>query len=236
MSIAKPLESAITAAVPSMLAGLGGLASQEEGIRKLSSTLGSLDDTMFGNFDRLLSGDTGTMLQKGSGLLQGLFGDGLSSNLATAVSRFTGLDAGIVKSLLAYSDAARAGPRGQPVAESGRHAGGLKTLFADQTAIDRGRVAVGIRARRCARPAADGRCPPGRFGRGRECAQRSQVVGIDAAAAGAVDWGRTLVVELFQQSPQPQEAGVKPALDETESVVAMKPVRQRRPASRRRRQ
>src|SRR5262245_34453273 len=76
------IESAVTAAVPAMLAGLGGLASQEDGVRKLSAALGSLDDTMFGNFDRLLNNGTGLLMEKGSAQLGGLFGDGLSGGLA----------------------------------------------------------------------------------------------------------------------------------------------------------
>jgi hypothetical protein len=69
-------ESAITAAVPTMLAGIGGLASQEDGARKLTGTLNNLDDSMFGNFDRLISGDAATLRLKGGGLLSSLLGDG----------------------------------------------------------------------------------------------------------------------------------------------------------------
>lgn len=96
------VESAVGAAIPSLLSGLVGLSSQDDGIRKLTSALGSLGGDTFSNFGRALSGDANALQQKGSSLLGSLFGDSMSSGLASAISRFTGVSPGIVKTLLSY--------------------------------------------------------------------------------------------------------------------------------------
>ena len=224
------IESAITAAVPSMLAGLGGLASQEEGIRKLSSTLGSLDDTMFGNFDRLLNGDTGAMLQKGSGLLQGLFGDGLSNNLATAVSRFTGLDAGTVKSLLAFLAPLVLGRVASQWRNQGGTPGALKTLFADQRRSIEDALPSGF-----ALEDVPGLPRMGDIRKTASAAAASTPTAPKSLASTLLPLalligGALLLWSFFSNRRQPQEAGVKPALNEKESVVAMKPVAPEAPA------
>jgi hypothetical protein len=218
------VESAISVAVPSMLAGLGGLASQEEGIRKLSGTLGSLDDTMFGNFDRLLGGDTGAVLQKGSGLLEGLFGNGVTNNLATAVSRFTGLDPGTVKSLLAMLTPLVLGRVASQWRNQGGTPGALKTLFVDQRrsiedALPSG-FALGdvpglprmgdVRNAATAATASSSRAPK---------SLASTLLPLALLIAAAL-----LLWSYWNNRQQPQEAGVKPTLNKTESVVVMKPV------------
>jgi hypothetical protein len=224
------LESAITAAVPSMLAGLGGLAAKEDGIRKLSTSLGSLDDTMFGNFDRLLSvdggsqGDSGTLLQKGSGLLQGLFGDGLTSSLATAVSRFTGLDASIVKTLLAYLTPVVLGRVASQWQNQGGTPGALKNLFADQKRNIEDALPSGFELADVA-----GLAPMGGVHRAATSAAASAPDASKSLLAtvlplALVLGGAFLLWNYWSNRQPPQEVAVKPALDEAEAVIAMKPI------------
>lgn len=214
-------ESAISAAVPTLLAGLGGLASQEDGMRKLTTTLGSLDDSMFGSFDRLISSDTNALRQKGGGLLNSLLGDGLTSNIATAISRFTGVAPDTVKSLLAYLAPVVIGRIASQWQNQGGTAGALRNLFGDQKRHIEDALPAGFSlndisglkrlgdlGRSAARPT--------------EVATRSlasTLIPLLLLAAGAI-----LVWNVWRNPPAPQQADVKPALDEAESVIAMKPV------------
>ena len=93
---------AASAAVPTLLAGLANLASSDDGVRKLSGTLNNLDSSGFGNIGQLLSGDSSSLLSKGTSLVASLFGDNMFSNISGAVARFAGLDTGISRKLIAF--------------------------------------------------------------------------------------------------------------------------------------
>jgi hypothetical protein len=91
---------AASAAVPALIGGLARLASNQDGIRKLSSVLGNVDAGDLGNISQL-SGDTGNWINKGMGWLNSLLGDNLLGSVAATIGRFAGLDPGIAKRLLA---------------------------------------------------------------------------------------------------------------------------------------
>ncbi len=218
------IESTVTAAVPSMLAGLGGLAAQESGTRKLTSTLGSLDDAMFGNFERLLGGDADAMRQKGSGLLNGLFGDGLVSNLATALSRFTGLSSNTVKILLAYLTPLVLGR----VASQWRNQGGtpaaLKSLFRDQQRTIEDALPSGFSL-----DDVPGLARASEIGRtATHAAQSGEIASKSLASTllplALVVAGGLLLWSFWRSRPQAQQAGVNEVVDESAEVVAMKPI------------
>ena len=92
---------AASAAVPAVLSAVSSLAGSEDGIGKLVSTLGGIDPSHSEGFVHALAGDSGSLIQKGSGLLSSLFGDGLVGNIASTVGRFANLDGTAVKRLLA---------------------------------------------------------------------------------------------------------------------------------------
>jgi Bacterial protein of unknown function (DUF937) len=218
------IESATTAAVPAILAEIEGLANQEDGIRQLTATLGGLDDTMFGNFDRLLSGDTGAMLQKGSGQLHSLLGDDTSNSLSTALSRFTGLSPSTIKSLLAYLTPLVLGR----VASQWRNQGGtpaaLRTLLVDQKRNIEDALPSGFAPDQV----------PGfsRLKNARAAATRAASdpeSAVKPLASTLMPLALLIVAALLlwgylHGRQQPQDAGVKPAVDASEEVVAMKPV------------
>jgi hypothetical protein len=108
------------------------MASTDDGARKLSSTLGGLDTSMLGNMTQALSGNASSFLGKGTSLLGSLFGDGITSALASTLSRFTGLNSGLTRTLLGYLTPIVLGK----VANQWKNQGGtpqaLKSLFADQ--------------------------------------------------------------------------------------------------------
>jgi hypothetical protein len=218
------LESAVSAAVPSMLAGLGRLASQEDGVRKLSTALGNLDDTMFGNFDRLLNGGTGLLMEKGSALLGGLFGDGLTNSLATAVSRFSGLNIDLVKKLLAALTPLVLGRVASQWRNQGGTAGALKSLFAGQQRNIEDALPSGFNLEdvpgltrigdvRRAAPHAAAAAPAA------EKSLVSSLLPLALLIAGAL-----MLWFYFNNRERAREAEVKPALDDAETIVALKPI------------
>lgn len=125
-------ESAVGAAVPSILAGLSGLASNADGIKKLTGVLSHLDSSNLGNLAQLLSGDTGALAQKGAQLCSSLCGEGMLTSLASAVGRFAGLDVSSAKNLMTYLLPMVLGKIGQQWRNQGGTAGALTNLFTEQ--------------------------------------------------------------------------------------------------------
>jgi Bacterial protein of unknown function (DUF937) len=129
---AETTERATTAAVPSLLSALAGLARTDEGARKLTNTVGGLDLGSLGNVAQMLGGGASSALNKGSSLLGSLFGDSTTSALAGTLSRFTGLSSSMTKSLLAYLTPLVIGKVASQWKNQGGTAQALKSLFADQ--------------------------------------------------------------------------------------------------------
>jgi hypothetical protein len=94
--------NAIQAAVPALLSGLAGLASREDGTKRLTNAFSQLGPGGIDDFARSLSGDANAVAQKGSSLLNSLFGDTVLSGLTNAISRYAGLAGSSVKGLLAF--------------------------------------------------------------------------------------------------------------------------------------
>src|SRR5262245_42109763 len=93
-------KSAVNAAVPTLLAGLGQLASTPDGARRLNAAVESADSGVVGNAARALSADGPSMVESGSGVLGSLFGHNMLSSLGGVLSKFSGLGLGSITSLL----------------------------------------------------------------------------------------------------------------------------------------
>lgn len=89
-------QSAVGAAVPTLLAGLTHVASTPEGAQRLSSAVSQQDPEITSNFGSALDQGAGT----GSSTINNLFGGGLLGNLTAALGRFTGMKSTAVSSLL----------------------------------------------------------------------------------------------------------------------------------------
>jgi hypothetical protein len=90
--------SAIGAAVPALLSGFASLVSSNNGAQKLLSSMNSL-----GNLDNMLSAESsGSVQDHGSSLLNSFFGSSKVSEIAGALSSFSGLKGGSASSLLGY--------------------------------------------------------------------------------------------------------------------------------------
>ncbi len=124
--------AAATAAVPTLLSGLGGMAARGEGAKKLADVLNGIDAGSMGNFAQLLGGDTGALTQRGTGLLNSLFGDGLISTAANAISRYSGINVETAKKLLAFLVPMILGKVAAQWRSQGGTVGALTSLFADQ--------------------------------------------------------------------------------------------------------
>ena len=124
--------AAATAAVPTLLSGLGGMASRGEGAKKLSDVLNGIDAGSMGNLAQLLGGDTNGLMQRGSSLLNSLFGDNMISGVANAISRYSGINVDSAKRLLAYLLPMILGKVTAQWRSQGGTIGALTSLFADQ--------------------------------------------------------------------------------------------------------
>lgn len=218
------IESAASAAIPALLAGLGGLASQENGVRKLSAALGGLDDSMFGNFDRLLNGGTGMLMEKGSALLGSLFGDGLTRGLATAVSRYTGLSTDLVKQLLALLTPLVLGRVASQWRNQGGTAAALKSLFAGQQRNIEDALPSGFALEDVPGLAQFGDVPRGGSEARAAFSPPSKSLVSSLLPLALVIGGALLLWYYFNNRERAQQADVKPALHDAEAVVALKPV------------
>ncbi len=128
----KTAGSAVSAAVPSLLASLAGMAAQESGVKKLTGVLSGWDTSASDDFGRILGGNTSSLLEKGTGLLSSLFGDKLTVGLVDAIARFAGVKSGIARSLLAYLLPMVLGKVASLWKSQGSNVAALTTLFADQ--------------------------------------------------------------------------------------------------------
>lgn len=97
---AAKVQSAVGAAVPALLAGLGGVAAQPGGAEKIANAVGQQSSSLSDLAGMLGSGNQASLAQTGSTLLSSLFGSGDSSTIANAVGSFAGLDKTTGNSLL----------------------------------------------------------------------------------------------------------------------------------------
>src|SRR6185503_21012754 len=72
-----------TAAVPSLLAGLTGLASTPQGAERLSDTISKQDSGLLDNLTGAFSGQGPRLAEQGSSQLNSLMGAGINSRLGS---------------------------------------------------------------------------------------------------------------------------------------------------------
>jgi Bacterial protein of unknown function (DUF937) len=85
--------------LPGLLAGLGSMASKKEGAGKLADTIGGMDLGSLGNLAGMLKPGAS---QQGGGMLGGLLGNNVVDGLANTISKATGVNVTIVKTILGY--------------------------------------------------------------------------------------------------------------------------------------
>src|SRR5262245_10665746 len=125
-------QKATGAAVPSLLAGLTGLASTSQGAEQLAGAVSQQDSGIVDNLNGALSGQGPRLAEQGSGTLNSLLGGGMTSKLGGVLSRFTGVGEGGTGKLLGLLAPIILGFLGKQQKSMGLNAGGLASLLAGQ--------------------------------------------------------------------------------------------------------
>jgi len=123
------LSKVLGAGLPGLLGGLGKLASSKQGAGKIADAIGGMDSSLFGNLAGMLTGGLG---KQGGGMLGNLFGSQMVDGLAASISKLTGINAGIVKTVLGYLAPIVLGSIGSTLGGSKPSAAGMMKLFDDQ--------------------------------------------------------------------------------------------------------
>jgi hypothetical protein len=213
------VEQAITAAVPTILAGLAGTASKPEGTQRLASVLmqqppGLLDDLRHS----LGSAEQGSVAEHGASVLSALLGGGTMKSVAAAVTDFAGLKEGGGKTILGLLAPVVLGVLGQQQRVSGLDASGIADMIAKQkdsiaAALPRGfadelgdsRILESIgETWRGTKPSAQPRPVEG---------EARPAYSADAQGAGSAQWALALVAVaaiggllwFLSTSPQPEQ-------------------------------
>lgn len=127
------IKSAVNAAIPALLSALSCTASGS-GAEKLASTMNTFSAETSERISGAVSQNSSQTLEQGNQLLDSLLGGGNLSGLATALSKFVGLDASSLKKLLAFVTPAIMGAIAKQFSGRPATAQGLKNLFAEQKA------------------------------------------------------------------------------------------------------
>jgi Bacterial protein of unknown function (DUF937) len=126
------VQSATNAAVPGLLAGLGGVATQPGGAQKLAEAAKQETGTLGKFADMLGGGSQSTFTERGSQLLTSLLGAGDQSALVSAIGQFAGLGQGKSGSLLGMLAPLVMGTIAQQQSPRGLDASSIASLFASQ--------------------------------------------------------------------------------------------------------
>ena len=126
------VQSAIDAAVPGLLAGFSGVATQPGGPQKLVEAAKQETGTLGKFADMLGGGSQSTFIERGSQLLTSLLGARDQSALVSAIGQFAGLGQGKSGSLLGMLAPIVMGTVAQQQGARGLDASGITNLFASQ--------------------------------------------------------------------------------------------------------
>ena len=210
-------ERAAAAAAPSLLSALGNLASSNDGANKLAGVLNGLDTSSLGNVAQMFGGNANSVLNQGNSLLGTLFSNTLVSGLSNSISRFSGLNPNMVKSLLACLAPVVLGKVASAWKNQGGGTDGLRNLFAGQRQHIADAIPAGFSLQEneaAARPYVD-------RGTTQTVAQKSPASWLVPAALAAL--AAFLVWQFLRPRPEEVARQPEPATAPAERVVAMKP-------------
>lgn len=89
----------LSAGLPSVLSGLGSIATTKTGADKLAKSINGMDSSVFGDLGKMLGSNA---MSSGGGMLGGLLGGNVVDGIANVIAKFTGINVAIVKSALGY--------------------------------------------------------------------------------------------------------------------------------------
>lgn len=129
------IEKAVSGALPALLSGLIGKASQPDGANAIMNMIsaGNFNGSLLQNISGLFSPDTQgtTLMNAGSSALSGLFGDKVPG-VVNAISGFSGIKTSSASSLLSRLGALIMGVLGNKVKTEGLNASGLASYLSSQ--------------------------------------------------------------------------------------------------------
>jgi Bacterial protein of unknown function (DUF937) len=126
-------QTIISAAIPSVLGGLGNVAATPNGAKAISSAVSNQDPDLLGSLTKAIGGaGQGDMLNMGSNMLGSLIGANAVGGLAGALGKFAGADANAAKGVLGLVTPAIMGTLGQQDPENWSDGNGIANLFASQ--------------------------------------------------------------------------------------------------------
>jgi hypothetical protein len=129
----KMAQMAISAALPSILAGIVGKSSKPDGLGQLTSMLGQQDPGLLSNLAGMIGGsDQSKLVGAGSNMLGSLLGNSALGSLAGAIGKFSGVGEAPTKSLLGMLAPVAMGTLAQQQKSQGLDAAGLARMLMGQ--------------------------------------------------------------------------------------------------------
>ena len=128
-------KTAVTAAVPGLLAMLAQLASSGSGIEKVINALRQVETGPTGDIGDILSGEkSGQVIEKGGSLLNILLGSSALPVVLNLLSKFAGIAAGPAKNLLSLLAPLILSTIAKQLSGKSLNASTLSSFFAEQAA------------------------------------------------------------------------------------------------------
>ena len=124
-------QTAVSAAVPSILSGLARIAGSPGGARQLAAAVADQPSDMLGTIARNFTGSA-QMAEKGTGVLSSLLGGSTLTELASAVGRFSSIGDGPARTLLGLLTPLIMGVLGRDQQAAGLDVNGLARMLTGQ--------------------------------------------------------------------------------------------------------
>ena len=125
-------QKAIAGAVPTVLAGLGDIASTPQGARQLSNAVAQQPGPLDALKGLLEGGNQAEITGAGSNMLSGLLGGSAIDTLTSTIGKFAGVNPAAMKAMLGMLAPVVLGTLGQQQRSAGLDAGGLASMLASQ--------------------------------------------------------------------------------------------------------
>jgi hypothetical protein len=125
-------QTAVSAAVPSILSGLARLAGSPGGARQLAAAVADQPSDMLATIARNFTASA-QMAEKGTGVLSSLLGGSTLTELASAVSRFAGIGDGPARTLMGLLTPLIMGVLGREQQAAGLDVNGLARMLTGQS-------------------------------------------------------------------------------------------------------
>ena len=117
------------AGLPSVLSGLGAVASSKSGADKLAKTIGDMDSGSCGDLGKMLGSSA---LGTGGSMLSGLMGGSVVDGIANTLAKFTGINVSIIKTALGFLTPMILGSVGSTFKGGKPDGASISKLFSDQ--------------------------------------------------------------------------------------------------------